>query len=178
MTQKAKTKWKIDLNHSEVQFKVKHLMISNVSGTFKLFNGDVESESDDFTNAKIAFEIDATSIDTNMAERDGHLKSPLFLDTEKYPKITFEGSLHKKDSHYELTGDLTLCAVKKSVTMQVDYTGTGQGMRGETRSGFEVNGKINRKDFGLNFSLLTDAGSVVVSEDIKLHFDLELIKQS
>ncbi len=178
MTQKAKTKWKIDLNHSEVQFKVKHLMISNVSGTFKLFNGDVESESDDFNNAKIAFEIDATSIDTNMAERDVHLKSPLFLDTEKYPKITFEGLLHKKDSHYELMGDLTLCAIKKSVTMEVDYTGTGQGRFGDVRAGFEVSGKINRKDYGLNFSLLTEAGSVVVGEEVKLHFDIQLLKQS
>ena len=178
MTEKAKTKWKIDLNHSEVQFKVKHLMISNVSGTFKLFNGDVESEGDDFNNAKIAFEIDAASIDTNQPERDGHLKSPLFLDTEKFPEISFEGLLHKKNSHYELTGDLTLCAVKKSVIMEVDYTGTGQGRFGDIRAGFEVSGKINRKDFGLNFSLLTDTGSVVVGEEIKLHFDIQLLKQA
>lgn len=172
-----KTKWNIDPNHSEVQFKVKHLMISNVSGTFKLFNGDVESEGGNFNNAKIAFEIDATSINTNMAERDGHLKSLLFLDTEKYPKIIFDGLLHKKDSHYELTGDLTLCAIKRSVKMEVEYTGIGQGRFGDTRAGFEINGKINRKDFGLNFSLLTEAGSVVVGEEIKLHFDIQLLKQ-
>jgi polyisoprenoid-binding protein YceI len=177
MTEKAKTKWKIDPNHSEVQFKVKHLMISNVSGTFKLFNGDVESDNDDFNNAKIAFEIDTNSIDTNQAERDTHLKSPLFLNTEKFPKILFDGLLQKKDDNYELKGELTLCAVKKNVTMEVEYTGTGQGRFGDIRAGFEVNGKINRKDFGLDFSLLTEAGSVVVGEEIKLHFDIQLLKQ-
>lgn len=172
-----KAKWKIDPNHSEVQFKVKHLMISNVSGTFKVFNGDVESENDDFNNAKITFEIDTNSIDTNQAERDTHLKSPLFLDTEKFPKILFDGSLQKKSDHYELNGALTLCAVTKNIKMEVEFTGTGKGRFGETRAGFEVNGKINRKDFGLNFKLLTDTGSVVVGEEIKLHFDVQLLKQ-
>jgi len=173
-----RSKWKIDPNHSEVQFKVKHLMISNVSGTFKLFNGDVESASGDFNDAKISFEIDAASIDTNHEERDGHLKSPLFFDTEKFPKIVFSGALKKKNSNYELEGDLSLCAVKKSIKMEVEYTGTGLGRFGDTRAGFEVNGKINRKDFGLNFNLLTEAGSLVVGEEIKLHFDIQLIKQT
>ena len=171
------TKWKIDAGHSEVQFKVKHLMISNVSGTFKGFSGAVESGSDDFSNASIAFEIDTTTIDTNQKERDEHLKSPLFLNTEKFPKITFIGKLQKKDGDYELRGDLTLCGVTKNVSMEVDYTGTGQGRFGDTRAGFEVRGKINRKDFGLNFSLLTDTGSVVVGEEVKLHFDIQLLKQ-
>jgi polyisoprenoid-binding protein YceI len=178
VTQKAKTKWKIDINHSEAQFKVKHLMIANVSGTFRLFNGEVESENDDFNDATIAFEMDAASIDTNMAERDGHLRSDLFLDAEKYPKINFEGILHKKDSHYELNGDLILRAVKKSLTMAVDYMGTEKGRFGETRAGFEVTGKINRKNFGVSFSLLNEAGRAVVGEEVKLHFDIELIRQA
>ena len=152
-------------------------MIANVSGTFKLFNGEVESENDDFNDARVGFELEAASIDTNMAERDGHLRSDLFLDAEKYPKITFEGILHKKDSHYELRGDLTLRAVKKSVTMAVDYVGTEKGRFGETRAGFEVTGKINRKDFGISFSLLNEAGNAVAGEEVKLHFDIELIRQ-
>ncbi|MBC7486867.1 MAG: YceI family protein [Cytophagaceae bacterium] len=176
MTQQTKTTWTIDPNHSEAQFKVKHLMISNVSGTFNTFSGEVQSESTDFDQSKINLVIDANSVDTNVAERDKHLKSSLFLDTEKFPTIVFLGLLHKKDSHYELEGELTLCAVTKTVKLEVDFTGTGEGRFGDTRAGFEVNGKINRKDFGLNFNLLTDAGSMVVGEEIKLHFDIQLIK--
>jgi len=173
----TKTKWAIDPKHSEVQFKVKHLMISNVSGTFKLFNGDVQSEGEDFNNAKIHFEIDTNSVDTNLEERDNHLKSPLFLDAQKYPNITFDGLLQKKADNYQLVGDVTIHGVKKSITMEVEHTGTGKGRFGDTRSGFEVNGKINRKDFELNASILTETGSMVVGEEVKLHFDIQLIKQ-
>jgi polyisoprenoid-binding protein YceI len=171
-----KTKWTIDPKHSEVQFKVKHLMISYVSGTFKIFTGEVQSESEDFNNAEIYFEIDANSIDTNLEERDTHLKSSLFLETEKFPKIVFNGFLKKKGSDYELVGELTLCAVKKTVKMETEFSGIGKGRFGDIRAGFEVNGKIDRKDFGLNFGLLTEAGSLVVGEEVKLHFDIQLIK--
>ncbi|MBI1768353.1 MAG: YceI family protein [Bacteroidetes bacterium] len=178
MTAKAKSKWVIDPNHSEVQFKVKHLMISNVSGTFKVFNGDVQNENEDFSDAKVHFEIDTNSIDTNHEGRDADLKSPHFLDTQKFPKILFHGLLQKKDDNYELQGELTLCATKRSVKLEVEFTGIGKGRFGDTRAGFEVNGKINRKDFGLNWSLLTETGSLVVGEEIKLHFDVQLIKQT
>ena len=171
-----KTKWTIDPMHSEVQFRVKHLMISTISGTFKRFNGEVQSEKEDFNNAEINLEIDASSVDTNLEERDNHLKSPLFLDSEKFPQIIFNGLLKKKDSDYELEGELTLCAVKKSIKMEAKFTGIGKGRFGDIRAGFEVNGNINRKDFGLNFSLLTEAGSIVVGEEIKLHFDIQLLK--
>jgi len=172
------TKWAIDPKHSEVQFKVKHLMISNVSGTFKVFTGDVQSESEDFNNAKIHFEIDTNSVDTNLEERDGHLKSPLFLDVQNYPNIIFDGLLQKKAGNYELTGDVTIHGIKKSITMAVEHTGLGQGRFGDTRAGFEVDGKINRKDFELNASILTQTGSMVVGEEVKLHFDIQLIKQA
>lgn len=178
MSEQLKSKWVIDPNHSEVQFKVKHLMISNVSGTFKLFNGSVETEGENFEGAKIQFEIDPNSIDTNQAERDNHLRSPLFLDTAKFPKIEFEGHLQKKEENHELNGELSICKIKRNVKLEVDYNGTGTGRFRDTRAGFEINGKINRKDFGLNWGLLTDAGSLVVGEEIKLHFDIQLIKQS
>ncbi|HXB13488.1 MAG TPA: YceI family protein [Bacteroidia bacterium] len=174
----TKTKWAVDPNHSEVQFKVKHLMISNVSGTFKIFKGEVESESEDFNNAQIRFEVDTNSIDTNHEERNGHLKSPLFLNTEKFPRILFEGILKKKDENYELDGEITLCGVKKGLKLEVEHTGIGMGRFGDTRAGFEVNGKINRKDFGMNMALATEAGNLVVGEEIKLHFDIELLKQA
>ena len=178
MTNTASQKWVIDPNHSQVQFKVKHLMISTVSGTFKKFSGEALAESEDFNNTKVHFEIDTNSIDTNHEERDGHLKSPLFLNTAQYPKITFEGLLQKSGDNYKLAGNLTLCAVTKSITMDVEHTGMGKGRFNDTRAGFEANGKINRKDFGLNFALMTEAGNLVVGEEIKLHLDVQLIQQA
>ena len=172
-----KINWMIDPNHSEVQFKVKHLAISNVSGTFKIFKGNVQSQNEDFSNAEISFEIDTNSIDTNQEERDGHLKSPIFFDTEKYPTISFNGSLQKNINKYELVGELKILETKKDIKMDVEYSGTGKGRFNDTRAGFEVNGKINRKDYGLSWNLLMEAGDLAVSEEVKLHFDIQLIKQ-
>lgn len=178
MTQNTKPNWAIDANHSQIQFKVKHLMISNVSGTFKKFSGTVNSPSNDFADAEINFEIDTNSVDTNQPERDTHLKSPLFLDAEKFPKIKFQGHLQKTKQGHQLIGNLTICAVTKSVTMPVDFNGIGKGRFNDTRAGFELNTVINRKDFGLNFHLLTDTGSLVVGEEIKLHMDIQLLAQA
>ncbi len=169
--------WTIDAQHSEVQFKVKHLAIANVSGTFKAFSGQVRNENDDFNNADIHFELDTNSIDTNNTERDNHLKSDLFLKAEKFPKIIFGGKLIKNNEVYELTGNLTILETTKPVSLRVEFTGVGTGRYNDTRAGFEIEGKINRKDFGLTFNLLTEAGSLVVGEDVKLHFDVEIILQ-
>jgi polyisoprenoid-binding protein YceI len=174
----ANTKWAIDAGHSEIRFKVKHLAIANVSGVFKSFRGTAESNSDEnFENTKVYFEIDTQSLDTNNADRDGHLRSNLFLDADNFPKITFSGILQKKDDEFALTGDLTILQTTKPVFFQVEYTGSGTGRFNDRRAGFEVNGKINRKDFGLNFHLLNDAGNMVVGEEIKIGCDIELIRQ-
>jgi len=127
-------------------------MISNVSGTFKKFSGNVQSENDDYNNAKIHFEVATDSIDTNLEERDNALKSPILLDTPKFPKMVFDGKLQKKNDSYQVTGDLTLCAITKSISLQAEFTGIGKGRFGDTRIGFEVDGKINRKDFGLTWT--------------------------
>ena len=153
-------------------------MISNVSGTFKKFSGNVNSTSNDFADAQINFDIDTNSVDTNQPERDTHLKSPLFLNTEKFPQIIFKGHLQKTNNQYMLIGDLTLCAVTKNLSMPVDFNGIGIGRFNDTRAGFELNTIINRKDFGLNFSLLTDTGSIVVGDEIKLHMDIQLLAQT
>lgn len=178
MTEKAKSIWIVDPNHSEVQFKVKHLAISNVSGTFKMFNGVVKSDNQDFDNAEINFEIDTNSIDTNNTERDNHLKSLTFFDTQKFPKILFNGFIQKQVDDYKLEGDLTILETKKSFKMNIEFTGVGTGRFGDIRAGFEVSGKINRKDFGLSFCLLTEVGSLVVGEEVKLHGDIQIIKQT
>jgi polyisoprenoid-binding protein YceI len=177
MSNKTITKWTIDPIHSVVQFKVKHLAVSNANGTFKTFQGYVTTENEDFDEAKIQLTIDANSIDTNHEMRDGHLKAPEFFDTQKYPEILFNGLLHKKNDGYQLVGDLTIRDTTKQVTLDVEYTGTGKGRMGDIRAGFEVNGKINRKNFGIVLNLLTETGGLVVGEDIKLLFDIQLIKQ-
>ena len=177
MAEGKKITWTIDRNHSEVQFKVKHLAISNVSGTFRLFAGDIQVENESFNGALIHFEIDTNSVDTNNTERDNHLKSPVFFDTENFPKILFDGILKETDGDYSLEGGLTILKTTKNIKLEVQSTGIGTGRFGDTRAGFEIDGKIKRRDFGLNFSLLTEAGSLVVGEDVKLHFDIQLIRQ-
>jgi len=171
------TKWGIDPTHTEVQFKVKHLVIATVTGFFKKFSGSVESESDDFDGALVNFSLDANSIDTNQSDRDTHLKSPDFFAAEQYPTIDFTGSLKKNSgSDYTLDGALTIRGTSKAIVLDVDFGGTMVDPWGNTKAGFEINGKINRKDFGLNWNALTEAGGMVVSEEVKLHINAELTK--
>lgn len=178
MTTNTQTKWNLDVNHSSLQFKVRHLAVSNVSGTFKMFTGSAVSETDDFDNAKIECVIDASSVFTNNEQRDNDLRSPNFLNTEQFPNLTFTGLLKKKGEAYELSGNITIRNVTKPITMQAELTGTGKGRFNDTRAGFELTGKLNRKDFGLNVNILTETGSLVIGEDIKLHLDVQLIKQA
>lgn len=169
-------KWTIDPTHSEVQFKVKHLVISTVTGTFKSFEGSVESDKEDFDGAKASFALDVNSIDTNVADRDAHLKSNDFFNAEKYPKLTFSGELKKSGSAYKLVGPLTIRDITKNVELDVDLGGTMVDGYGQTKAGFEINGKINRKEFGLTWSMVTEAGGVVVGDDVKLHLNIQVVK--
>ncbi len=172
----TKTNWKIDNTHSEVQFKVKHLVISTVTGTFRKFDGEVETESEDFDGAEASFNLDAASIDTNVEDRDNHLKSADFFEAEKYPHIKFAGKLTKDGSNYKLTGPLTIKDVTKEVTLNVEHGGVMVDGYGQTKAGFEISGSINRKEFGLTWSMVTEAGGVVVGDDVKLHLNIQLTK--
>ena len=174
------TKWSIDPMHSEVQFKVKHLVISTVSGFFKSFEGSVETDGEDFDGATIDFSIDINSIDTNQSQRDEHLKSPEFFDAATYPHIKFKSTSFKKidDDEYALKGDLTIKGVTKPVSLDVEFGGSTADFYGNTKAGFEITGKINRKEFGLTWDGVTEAGSVVVGEDIKLTINAQLTKQA
>lgn len=180
METQVATKWSIDPMHSEVQFKVKHLVISTVTGFFKSFEGTVESETEDFDGAKINFSIDIDSIDTKQTQRDEHLKSPEFFDAAQYPHITFSSTSFTKtgDEEYELNGDLTIKGVTKPVTLNVEYGGSAADFYGNTKAGFEITGKVNRKEFGLTWDGVTEAGAIVVGEDIKLLINIQLIKQA
>ena len=174
------TKWAIDPMHSEVQFKIKHLVISTVSGFFKSFEGTVDSPEEDFTNADIAFSLDVDSIDTNQAQRDEHVKSPEFFDAAAFPKINFKSTSFTKTGgeEYQLVGDLTIKGITKPVTLAAEYGGTAADFYGNTKAGFEITGKVNRKDFGLTWSGVTEAGSIVLGDDIKLIINIQLTKQA
>ena len=170
--------WKIDPTHSEINFKVKHLVVSSVRGHFKNFEATIEAERDDFSDAKINFEADVRSIDTNNDQRDTHLKSIDFFDADKYPKMSFFSKSVKQISDYEfkVKGDLTIRDVTREVTLDVMYNGTVEGFGGIEVAGFEVNGKINRMDFGLKWNALTETGGVVVSNEVKIEIQAEFNK--
>lgn len=173
----ATTNWIIDASHSEIQFKVKHLVITTVTGSFTEFSGAIEA-GDTFENANISFEANTASISTNSEQRDGHLKSGDFFDAEKFPKLSFKSTkFSKKGDGFELTGDLTIKDVTNAVTLAVEYGGTAKDPWGNTKAGFEVTGKINRKDFGLTWNAPTEAGGVLVSDEVKLIANVQLLKQ-
>ncbi|MBC7384311.1 MAG: polyisoprenoid-binding protein [Bacteroidia bacterium] len=173
------TKWSIDPSHSEIDFKVKHLMISTVSGKFTNFTASVETDNDDFNKAKVNFSAETDSITTGSDQRDGHLKSDDFFNVEQYPKLTFvsTGFDKKGDKGYTLTGDLTIRDITKSIVLDVEFNGLMTDPYGQQKAGFEVNGKINRKDFNLKWSATTEAGGIVVSDEVKIACNVQMTKQ-
>lgn len=179
----AQTNWKVDASHSKLGFSVTHMMVSEVEGKFKVYEGKVTSKTDeDFTDASIEFTADAASINTEDEKRDGHLKSADFFDVEKYPKITFKSTSMKKNTKkgktvYDLTGDLTMHGVTKKVTLTA--IGASKAVKdpyGNTKYGFKVTGNLNRKDYGLNWNAALEAGGVAVSENVKIDLNIELNK--
>ena len=172
-------KWNLDPTHSEITFKVKHLMISTVTGQFKKFNIEGETETNDFNSAKkIEFTADVDSIDTNNEQRDAHLKSADFFKAEEHPQVKFSGKKFEADgSEGKLYGDLTIAGTTKSVVLNVDFGGIVVDPYGQTKAGFTVTGKISRKEFGLTWNAVTEAGNVVVSDDIKINAEIQLVKQ-
>jgi len=175
----VKTKWALDPTHSEVNFKVKHLVISSVTGTFKSFEGGFETDHEGFSNADIDFSLDVNSIDTNQEQRDVHLKSADFFDQEKYPKISFKStSFTKSGDDYELTGNLNVKDVTKPIKFKVEYGGTATDFYGNEKAGFEITGKISRKEYGLTWDAVTEAGAIVVGDDIKLNINAQFAKEA
>lgn len=174
-------KWVIDPAHSEIQFKVKHLMITTVTGYFKTFHLEVETEGEDFTKAsRIEFTTDIDSINTNNEQRDMHLRSADFFDAAKHAQLRFVGKAFEPagdDDQYKLHGDLTIRGITRPVTVSVEAAGTVVDPYGQTKAGFTVEGKISRKEFGLTWNAVMEAGSVVVSNDIKLHCEIQLVRQ-
>ncbi len=173
------TKWVLDPAHSEIQFKVKHLLISTVSGDFKKFEASAETEGDDFTTAKVQFSADIDSISTNNEQRDAHLKNGDFFDAENHPKLSFVSDKLVKvdDDVYELHGQLTMRGVTKDVTLKAEFGGSTTDPWGNTRVGFEISGKIDRTDFGVSFGMISETGGLLLGNDVKLFANTEFVKQ-
>jgi polyisoprenoid-binding protein YceI len=176
----ATTKWSIDPTHSEIGFKVKHMMFTNVSGKFGTYDASAITEGESFDNADFSFSADIASIDTANADRDGHLRSGDFFDAENHPKLTFKSSSFKKinDGEFELTGDLDIKGVSKTVKFPVEFSGIMTDPWGNTKVGLSIEGKINRKDWGLNWNSALETGGVLVGEEVRLNIELQFVKQA
>ncbi|MEP7163551.1 MAG: YceI family protein [Ferruginibacter sp.] len=174
------TKWALDPTHSEIQFKIKHLMISTVTGQFNSFKGTIETENEDFSTARINFTADIDSISTNNEQRDLHLKNGDFFDAENYPRLEFKGTKMEKtgDETFNLQGSLTMRGVSKPVSLDVEFGGNTIDPWGNTRVGFAVTGKIKRTDFGVSFGMLSETGNVMLGEEVKLFANVQFVKQA
>ncbi len=181
MENTSKTKWAIDPTHSEISFKVKHLMITNVKGTFNEFGGTVNTSNQSFGTSDIEFSMNAASINTGVADRDAHLRSADFFDAENHKKISFTGEKIENDDadgSYTLVGDLTIRGITKIIKLDVEFGGVMKDPWGNEKAGYTINGKINRKDFGLNWNATLEAGGVLVSDDVKISCEIQLVKQA
>ncbi|MFD1848437.1 YceI family protein [Oceanobacillus bengalensis] len=176
----AKNTWTVDTAHSEVGFTVKHMMISKAKGTFDKFDTVVEADVENLADSKIEVTVDVASVNTRNDGRDQHLRSADFFDAENHPNMTFIATDIKKtsSSNYDVTGDLTIRGNTKPVTIDVTFEGVSKDpMSGNTVAGFSGETKINRTDFGLVWNAAVETGGVLVAEEVKIHFELELHKQ-
>ena len=176
----ATTKWNIDPSHSEIQFKVKHMMITNVTGQFNQYRASMESFREDFNDSVISFEADVNSITTYNEQRDSHIKSDDFFNAEKFPLVKFSSTSFKKtgDDKYELTGNITIRDIIKEIKLIAEYGGTMTDPYGQVKAGFELSGKINRKDFNLKWNAVTETGGIVLADEVKLHLAVQMVKQA
>lgn len=173
------TKWALDATHSELGFKIKHLMISNVSGRFNNFDVKAESGNDEFGDANITATIDVASIFTNNQQRDGHLRTGDFFEIEKYPNIVFKSTSVKKDGDdLQVSGDLTMKDITKPITLKVEFAGITKDLYGNTKAGFSFAGKLNRKDWRINFNAALETGGVMLGEEVKYEGEIQLVKQA
>ena len=175
----AKQKWVIDPIHSDVSFKVRHMMITNVTGTFDVFEGTMLSDKPDFSDAEISFEAEIASINTRNNQRDEHLRSNEFFNASEAPKITFKSEQFKQlgNGLAELIGTINIRNVSKPITLKAEHTGTVVDPWGQVKAGFELSGSINRSDFGLHWNASSEDGVIVLAEEVKLMINAQLVKQ-
>ena len=180
MENNGKIKWGVDPAHSEISFKVKHMMISNVKGTFNEFSATVFTGGNGFITSDVEVQINAASVDTGVTDRDTQLRSADFFDVENHRQITFTGKSFQKvdDENYKLTGDLTIKGITNPVTLDVEFGGLMKDPWGNEKAVFSVNGKISRKDWGQNWNAVLEAGGVLVSDEVRISGEVQLVKQA
>ena len=173
------TIWVLDPTHSELQFKIKHLMISSVSGQFNRFKGTVETNGDDFTTAKVHFEAEIDSISTNNQQRDEHLRAADFFHSENYPNLVFEGERMERTGgdEYKLHGTITIKGISRNLALDVEFGGITTDPWGNTRTGFSVSGKINRQDYGISFGAVSETGGLLLGDEVKINANVQFVKQ-
>lgn len=175
----AAAKWALDAAHSEITFKVKHMMVANVTGRFNEYNVEADVNEEDFTQSKVSFTAKVASVDTGSEDRDNHLRSADFFDAENHPEMTFVSTSISKvdDENFKMEGNLTIRGTEKPVSLQVELGGFGKDPWGNTKAGFTIAGKINRKEWGLNWNAALEAGGVLVAEDVRINCEVQLMKQ-
>lgn len=173
------TQWSIDPDHSSIEFKIRHLLISQISGAFKIFNGKMTTKTDDFQTSELNLSIDVYSFDTNNIERDEHIKSKDFLDADQFPEINFTSSKLEKieGDDYKLYGNLTIKGVSREVILDAEFGGQAKDGFGKMKAGFEIHGKINRNDFGIASDDKTETGNLIIGDEIKIHANIEFDKE-
>ena len=172
--------WEIDAAHSQATFAVRHMMISTVKGHFNVLSGSLHIDEQNPANSWVEAQVEAASIDTRDANRDGHLRSPDFFDAEKYPVITFKSSKveHIDGDEYKVTGNLTIRDVTKPLVLKAEYTGQNKDPWGNTRAGLTATGKIDRTEFGMTFNTALETGGVMVGNEVKIEIDLEAVNKA
>lgn len=175
----SKQVWNIDPAHSEIGFKVRHMMITNVNGIFNNYSATMMASAADFSDAELSFEADIDSISTRNEQRDGHLKSPEFFDMAQFPKVSFQSTSFSKsgDGQFSMKGNFNMHGVTKEITLNVEFTGTVVDPWGQVKAGFEITGSLNRSEYGLTWNATSEDGSIVLDEVIKLVLNVQMIKQ-
>jgi len=172
-------KYVIDPLHSDIEFKIKHLMISNVRGRFTSFRASMDSSERDFSDAQIECEIDVQSIYTGITDRDNHLRSPDFFDIEKHPHINFQStSIEKTETEYVVYGDFTIRGVTKPIVLKGSYNGNDEDAYGQTKYGFELSGTIKRSDWALNFNMLGGRNTLMIGDEVLLDISIQMVEHN
>jgi polyisoprenoid-binding protein YceI len=171
--------WTIDPMHSEIMFKVRHMLITNVSGTFDMYQATMHADATDFSDMQVEFEAEVSSINTRNDHRDEHLRSNDFFDAANNPTLKFVSTgIRRKDGNiYDLDGNFTLRGVEKPITLKAEFTGTALDLYGQRKAGFEISGLINRNDFGLTWNATTEDGGLALAEEVQLLISAQMIKQ-
>ncbi|BBH23754.1 polyisoprenoid-binding protein [Paenibacillus baekrokdamisoli] len=176
----SNAKWIVDATHSSVDFTIRHMMISKVKGTFHTFDADIEANPSDLTTANIAFSVDLSSIDTRNADRDNHLRTGDFFDTENHPKLTFKSAQISKtdDDEYAITGEVTLHGVTRTETFSATFEGEGKDPWGNVKAGFSAKGSLNRSDYGLTYNAALETGGVLIADEVKISLEIQASQQA